>query len=196
MKTIKKILLSTLLVMCISACSSLLKSEQTPERVYLLKPYLSSANNAMPLQKSISLSVSAVPGLDTNKILILEPDAHLNHYASARWTAYSTEVVASLFANTLESRGFYLVNATNSTSKTDALSLEIKEFYTTNSSVHMNLIGNIECNSENNKKINPIILRAVIAVKDNKLSEIVAAYQIAINQVSKELLEQVVGACE
>ena len=196
MKNIKKILLSTLLIMCTSACSSLLKSEEMPERVYLLKPYLSPINNEESLEKDISLSVSAIPGLDTNKILILESDAHLNHYASARWTAYSTEVISSLFSNTLESSGFHLVDAANSTLRTDTINLEIKKFYTTNSSVHMNVMGNIKCNSENNKFINPIILRAVIGVKDNKLSEIVAAYQMAINQVSNDLLDQAIDACK
>ena len=202
MKDFKKILLLTLLFSCITACSSLLESEQAPERVYLLKPYLSSSNNIEPLQKTISVTVSATPGLDTNKILILEPDAHLNHYASARWADYSTEVLASLIRNTLESSGTYLRVVAEPSHKSDELSLEIKELYTLNNSennaesVLITLDGYLECNNLNVNNIIPIKLHATVNVKQNRLSEIVDAYQMAIDEVSKDLLTQLVGVCK
>ena len=202
MKDFKIILLFTLLFSCISACSSLLESEQAPERVYLLKPYLPLNNNIKSLQKTISVTVSATPGLDTNKILILEPDAHLNHYASARWADYSTEVLTSLLRNTLESSGAYLRVAAEPSHKSDELSLEIKELYTLNNSennaesVLITLDGYLECNKVSDNNIIPLKLHADVSVKQNKLSEIVDAYQMAIDEISKDLLTQLVGVCK
>ena len=193
MKRIFKNVGIILLVSSLSACSSLvdLGSEQAPERVYLLKPYLTEAANSG--QRTISVSVSSAPGLDTNKILILEPDAHLNHYASARWPDYTTEVFASLIGDALESSTFYSKVSQESSGSNDKLDLEIKALYTLNDalnnaeSVTVVLQGHLECNAASTN----IKLRSDIAVNQNKLSEIVAAYQTAVNDVSQQLLASI-----
>ena len=195
MKQIIKTLGIILVAASVSACSSLvdLGSEQAPERVYLLKPYLLDASSNNSTQRSISVSVTAAPGLDTNKILILEPDAHLNHYASARWPDYSTEVFSSLLRNSLESTRFYSKATDQVSSSADKLSLEIKELYTLNDafnnaqSVKVVLQGHVECNGASTN----IKFSSDIAVSQNKLSVIVAAYQSAVNEVSEQLLNQV-----
>jgi len=202
MKNFIRLPLLTLLLTYLSACSSILESEQAPERVYLLKPYLSptlSTNDSE--QKYISVSVSTTPGLDTDKILILEPDAHLNHYAAARWTDNTSEVLTSLFRDSLESSGAYLRATSKPLTVSDKLNIEIKEFYTLHDyqnnaeSVKISLYAYLECKNTSNKKLTPLKLQAISKVNMNKLSEIVKAYQKALDQVSRDLLEQLIGTC-
>lgn len=206
MKRMKKLFGILLCMSLLSACASLFENDEPPERIYLLKPMLvetklvdatSSNKNDLP---SMSLSVTATPGLDTNKILILQPDAHLNHYASARWTDNSTEVFSSLLRNTLESSGKYsrVTQDTTPMLIDQTLELEIRELFTLNDSynmatkVKMTMQGYINCSDQEH----PITLKASENVNSNKLSGIVAAYQVMVNNISQQLLDKTSQVCE
>lgn len=210
MKSMKKTLGLLFCMSLLSACSSLFENDAPPERIYLLKPMLVdtmlvdkmlvdnpvSNKNTLP---SISLSVTAAPGLDTNKILILQPDAHLNHYASARWTDNSTDVFSSLLRNTLESSGRYsrVIRGVTPMLIDQTLELEIRELFTLNdrnnmaSTVDMSMQGYLNCSDQEH----PITLKASERVASNKLSAIVAAYQMLVNTVSQQLLDRTFEYC-
>ncbi len=58
----------------------MLNSNQPAERVYWLEPFIvQQAVVTDGSQPSLAVSVSAAPGLDTDRLLILEPGARLNH---------------------------------------------------------------------------------------------------------------------
>ncbi len=184
----------------ISACAGLLESKQPAERVYWLEPLIVqqevSTDAVLP---DIAVSVSAVPGLDTDQMLILGSDAHLNYYASARWPDSITEVLESLLRSTLESTGRYSRVSRGATSQSADLhlDLEVRELYVlTNSTenahkVRMVLKGYLDCIDEQRA----IVMQAIAEIQDNRLIEIVAAYQEAFGKASQQLVEQTAKSC-
>ena len=184
----------------ISACAGLLESKQPAERVYWLEPLIVQRETSTDaVLQSIAVSVTAVPGLDTDRMLILGPDAHLNYYASARWPDSIAEVLESLLRSTLESTGRYSRVTRGATSQsTDLhLDLEVRELYAlanaTNSAhtVRMVLKGYLDCIGDERA----IVMQSVADIRDNRLTEIVAAYQEALGKASQQLVEQTAESC-
>lgn len=184
----------------VAGCAGLLDSEEPAERVYWLDPYVLSAPGVAAGDKtSLSIGVSAAPGLDTDRLLILEPDSRLNHYASARWPDNIPDVIQSHFQATLESSGrFSRVSAGPTSRAADKrLQLEVREIYTVVNLpgevpvVRVVLGGYVTC-SETDALIT---LAADANVDSNQLSYIVAAYQAALNQVSQQLVGQLDESC-
>ncbi len=184
-----------------TSCSGLLDSKQPAERVYWLEPLIARQDNgADGATQSMAVSVSAAPGLDTDRMLILEPDARLNYYASARWPDSIADVLESLLRTTLESTGRYsrVTRGATSRSADRRLDLEVRELFAlTNDSesahsVRMVLKGYLDCVDDEKA----IVMQAEVRVRDNRLSEIVAAYQEALHQVSQQLVEQTTEACD
>lgn len=181
----------------IAACSGLLNSDQPAERVYWLEALVVQqavvADASLP---SLAVSVAAVPGLDTDRLLILGPGARLNHYVAARWPDNIPEVLESLLRTTVESTGRYSRVTAGSTSRsTDwALELEVRELYTlvnASENVRMMLSGYVSCRASDHA----IELQATVGIDDNRLSQIVAAYQYALREVSRQLVTQLAEAC-
>ena len=180
----------------IAACSGMLDSKQPAERVYWLEPLIVQhsvvTGNSRP---SLVVSVTAAPGLDTDRLLILEPGARLNHYAAARWPDNIPEVLESLLRTTLESTGQFsrLTRGPTSRSTDWALELEVRELYTLANArrVHMVLSGYVSCGASDYA----IAMQGTAGIDDNRLSEIVAAYQHALNEVSRQLVAQMAEAC-
>ncbi len=180
----------------IAACSGMLNSDQPAERVYWLEPLIVQhsvvTDNSRP---SLVVSVTAAPGLDTDRLLILEPGARLNHYAAARWPDNIPEVLESLLRTTLESTGRFsrLTRGPTSRSTDWALELEVRELYTLANArrVHMVLSGYVSCGASDYA----IAMQGTAGIDDNRLSEIVAAYQHALNEVSRQLVAQMAEAC-
>ncbi len=181
----------------IAACSGLLDSDQPAARVYWLEALVVQqavvADASLP---SLAVSVAAVPGLDTDRLLILGPGARLNHYAAARWPDNIPEVLESLLRTTVESTGRYSRVTAGSTSRsTDwALELEVRELYTlanASENVRMMLSGYVSCRASDHA----IAIQATVGIDDNRLSQIVAAYQQALHEVSRQLVTQLAEAC-
>ncbi len=174
----------------------MLNSNQPAERVYWLEPLIvQQAVVTDSSQPSLVVSVSAAPGLDTDRLLILEPGARLNHYAAARWPDSIPEVLESLLRTTLESTGRFsrLARGPTSRSMDWALELEVRELYTLANErrVRMVLSGYVSCGASDYA----IAMQATAGIGDNRLSEIVAAYQQALNEVSRQLVAQLADAC-
>ncbi len=183
-----------------SACAGLLESKQPAERVYWLEPLIVQQDTSTDaVLQSIAVSVTAVPGLDTDRMLILGPDAHLNYYASARWPDSIAEVLESLLRSTLESTGRYsrVTRGATSQSADLHLELEVRELYAlanaTDSAhtVRMVLKGYLDCIDDERA----IVMQAVAEIRDHRLSELVAAYQEALGKASQQLVEQKAESC-
>ena len=183
-----------------SACAGLLESKQPAERVYWLEPLIVQQDTSTDtVLQSIAVSVTAVPGLDTDRMLILGPDAHLNYYASARWPDSIAEVLESLLRSTLESTGRYsrVTRGATSQSADLHLELEVRELYALANAidsahtVRMVLKGYLDCIGDERA----IVMQSVAEIRDNRLTEIVAAYQEALGKASQQLVEQTAESC-
>ncbi len=185
----------------VAACSGLLNSNQPAEIVYWLDALVvqqaAVPDGALP---GLAVIVSAAPGLDTDRLLILGPGARLNHYAAARWPDNNPEVLEALLRTTLESTGRYSrVTAGHTYRSADwELELEVRELYTlANASedadtVRMVLNGYVGCSESDHA----IALRADVGIEDNRLSQIVAGYQQALHEISRQLVAQLAEACK
>ena len=81
--------------------------------------------------QTLVLDLSVVPGLDSDRILNLGPQARLNHYAGAHWPEHLPEVLGSVLARSFERGGWRAVRLGERTRAPDEclLSLETRAFY-------------------------------------------------------------------
>jgi ABC-type uncharacterized transport system auxiliary subunit len=197
----KKAQLSAIVLVCVlacTACGGVLTSDQPARQDYLLKPMsLAPAQPSDP--PSLSLAVSAVPGLDSNRILVVDPEARLNSFAGAHWPDHLPEVLGSVLQRSLTSSGLFSSVETGArTVRADWIAeLEIQEFYalqTTSgitSSVRALLAGHVLC--DGNRQV--LRLAASESVTDERLATVVAAHQDALDDVTHQLIEQLKTAC-
>ena len=162
MLRLKKLLIVFMSVFGVAACAGILDSDQPAERTYWLKPLIAASANAdSDSLPSLVVTVRAAPGLDTDRLLILESGARLNQYAAARWPDSVPEVVESLLRRTLESSGEYArVSGSKGVRSADwQLELEVREFHTVAASsagaskVRMALSGNAENRHEDYQQL-------------------------------------------
>jgi cholesterol transport system auxiliary component len=143
----------------------------------------------------VAISISVVPGLDTDRILTLSDDAVLNQFAAARWADNLPELVTSLVGRSLEASGrFEIVSHRAGRGSEDCdLQLELQEFFARLSpsgqttDVQVAIEGHFQCESDEPV---PLKLNASIAVNDERMSVIVAAFQRAMDSAMKDMIEQ------
>ena len=196
----KRLLIILMSLFGIVACAGMLDSNQPAERTYWLKPLIvQSFNTESDSLPSLVVTVRAAPGLDTDRLLILESGARLNHYAGARWADSVPEVLESLLRRTLESTGkFARVTGSMGTRSTDwRLELEVREFYAVATSpggasqVRLALSGYANCSDTDHV----ISMLADVDFYDERLSVIVAAHERALHEVSRQMVNQLSQAC-
>ena len=198
----KKTLLLALaaMTMLLAACSGVMDSKQPARQVYMLTPYSGATDTANPAQgPELSITVSAVPGLDTDRVLALSNDARLNQYANARWPDHLPEVLTSIMKRSLMSAGrFSSVEESNRASGDGwLLVLEVQQFYGIRnasgdtSTVNVEMAGFIECNDLRDS----FTLSDSNPVADEHLSAVVAAHQRGLDDVTAQLLEQINETC-
>lgn len=199
-RVINAAVLAVGLMASVAGCAGLLDSDEPAERIYWLDPHVVPEPDVdNRTQTSLSVSVVAAPGMDTDRLLVLEPDSRLNHIASARWPDNIPDVIQSHLQTTLQSSGRYTRVTAGPTSRVAhrRLELEIREIYSVAdqdnraSVVRMALGGYVSCSETDD----PIALAADIDINDDRLSGIVAAYQVALNEISLQLLRQLSMSC-
>ena len=184
-------------MLSLAACSGLTQSDQPAVKTWWLEPYNSAtqeaSNKTLPL---VRVSVTVVPGLDTNRILTLTGNAGLKKYTAARWADNLPELLTSLIGRSLEASGRFDVvsDQAGAVSEDCNLQLEVSEFYadlgpsgqTTRVSVALD--GSYQCESDGRM---PIQLSASMPVHGENISEIVAAFQRAMDRVIAGLLAEI-----
>jgi ABC-type uncharacterized transport system auxiliary subunit len=181
-------------------CSGLLTSEQASKQYYLLAPVQGQAATVVAMPSSrLSVQVSAIPGLDTDRILALGVDARLQQYSNARWPDHLPEVLASTLQRSLESSGWFdsVEVADRATDGGWLLRLEAREFYGlrdaagNTSSVRVALDGGIDCGGQRHH----LKLRDAQPVAEQRLASVVAAHQSGLDTVTRQLLEHIALSC-
>ena len=188
-----------LLVTALSACSGVLTSEQPAKQYYTLMP-LKNNGSAVKVDTlpALTISVTAVPGLDTDRILALGADARLHRYANARWPDHLPEVLTSVLKRSLLASGnFSAVHSGTSTGDVWGLELEVQQFYGTRdgsgttSSVLVEMAGELKCSGDHHQ----IGLSDSSRVAVERRSVIVAALQARLYAVSWLLLASFYEIC-
>ena len=185
-----------ILALSVSACGGLTHSDKPATNTWWLEPYTGMTQETPSAPALlVAISITVVPGLDTDRILTLSDDAELNQFAAARWADNLPELVTSLVGRTLEASGrFEIVSGrAGGSSENCELQLELQEFFgSLNASgqtigVQIGIDGRYQCESDEPVSLK---LNASIPVHDDRMSVIVAAFQQAMDSAMKDLLEQ------
>ena len=198
MKTVR---LVTLIALSLSlTCCGLLESGKPARQVYLLDTPLAPASSGQtPAAPTLIISVSAVPGLDTDRILVLGEDARLNPVANAHWPDHMPEVFTSITRRYLSDSRQFLSVIQGSIARPGEwlLELELQAFYGTQSSaditsgVTLQMEGLLRCGGKHH------VLRITqqSPVSGDNLSSLVAAHQRVLDAAMRELPSDIVNAC-
>ena len=184
----------------LGGCSGMFTSDQPPEHVYWLEAVTlrlgEPPTEGLP---DLVVAVRAIPGLDTDRILVKGPGARLNFYAGARWPDNLPEIVTATVRLSLESSGRFnrVISGSQIRRVQWSLNLELREFFTVVTmadappQVHVKLAGHVNCG-----RGNAAVSAATTApARENKLSEIVAAFQSATDNALISLGAQLETHC-
>jgi hypothetical protein len=98
MKTLLTASLAVLLTAMLGGCMPDLKSDLPPDRVYWLEvPELSDP-------PAVNLNLAVVPGLDSDRVWLLQRDQRLNFYAGAYWPDNLRPLLDSLLSRALNAQ--------------------------------------------------------------------------------------------
>ena len=185
----------------LGGCAGIMTSDQPVDHTYWLEAVNLQLSETPSVERppNLMVAVQAVPGLDTDHILVKGPGARLNYYAAARWPNYLPEVMSTLVRLSLESSGqFNRISNGSPLGRDDwVLELELREFFAvvttagTLPEVHVKLAGHLSC-GYGNALVNA---SATAPVGQDKLSDIVAAYQHATDAVMIDLGKQLEMGC-
>lgn len=181
----------------LAACSGLTKSDNPVVTTWWLKPYTGMTQATTPdTVLPLKLVVTAVPGLDSDQVLTLSREAELKPYAGARWADHVPELLTSLIGRSLDESGRFEVvpaRAGGGTAECD-LRLEVREFFAdlsaggNTTAVRVAFNGRYQCEPGT-----PVYIQssASVAVGDERMSVIVAAFQQALDRVTRDVLDKI-----
>lgn len=91
----------------LSACSSGLRSDAPPIQAYVLRaaPGAQHVPGTAPHASLKVLYPTAAPGLDTERIVLIQSNRRLSYYAASRWAAALPTLVEQLAVDTLRRTG-------------------------------------------------------------------------------------------
>ena len=200
MKTCLRLLLGIVFAAALGGCGGMLTSDQPAEHVYWLEA--ATLRLGEPPEGNLpdlAVTVRAIPGLDTDRILVKGPGAKLNYYAGARWPDHLPEVMTVTVRLSLESSSRFSRVSSGSRIRRDewSLDLELREFFAVLTTagalpqVHVKLVGQLNCG-----QVGTAVTAASTApAQENRLSEIVAAFQSATDNAMIGLGTQVETHC-
>lgn len=171
--------------------SSLFDSEAPANRTYVLAPAPPVASTQASAMDIVVSEPAAAPGLRSERIAVLHPDRHLEFYAGARWGGTAAEVMQSLLIGSMRNQhAFRSVTAASSGSAaTHVVDIELRDFQAEYAvgrdapSVRVTLVANLLRLSDR-KLVAVIPATAVVPASENRLTQVVAAFEAAAQQVA------------
>lgn len=187
----------------LTACTGVLESNKPAREIYLLQPPGSTQQAPASGAPKLVLSLTTVPGLDSDNIQVLSPNARLIPVANAHWPDNLPEVIRSLSRRSLiDSGAFSEVTLGDLARPGDwQLQLELQAFYGIQdsvgitTSVRLQMEGNIRCDRQDQMVSDVFRLESVENVANDSLSELVAAHQRALDNGLQDLPVRIAQAC-
>jgi cholesterol transport system auxiliary component len=181
-------LLVPIVAATMSACSGGLHSSAPPQQAYVLRAIPPPAQE--PLVQEPSLRVMRPlpsPGLESERIVLLQPDRRLSFYAASRWAAPLPDVVEALSVDTFRMSGAWSsVGDSRSSFPADyILQITIRRFEadTTQGSAPVAHVS-LDCmlgRRTDRELIASFAVEAAENASENRLGAIVAAFERAAN---------------
>lgn len=186
-------------LLSLAGCTGVLESNRPAREIYLLQPPATDAVAPAADAPRLVLSVVTVPGLDTDNIQVLNPDARLIPVANAHWPDNLPEVMSSLGRRTLINSGQFSSVSLNDLARPGVwqLQLELQAFYGIQNSagqttsVSMELEGTVRCGD-----IQDVIrLKSDSRVSSASLADLVAAHQQVLDENLRALPARMQQVC-
>ena len=183
----------------LTACGSVLDSGKPARQVYLLQTPAAQPSSSAETGPALVISVTAVPGLDTDQIMALGDDARLLPVANAHWPDHMPEVFTSIIRRYLsETHQFRAVQEAGIARPGEwQLDLELQAFYGlldyagNTTAVQLKIEGLLRC-GENRHVLR---LAEESAVDSDNLASLVAAHQRVVDAAMRALPERIASAC-
>ncbi len=177
----------------LTACGGLLESDRAPVQTWWLEPL--DAGERPARGDWLTINVSGVPGLDTDRILNINRDSRLNHYEGARWPDHAPDLLASVLARSIESTGQFSRVTVRHSRPSDGchLDLELRQFFARldgagdPTGVSLELSGSLDCGDGPS----PVRVGGSAGVASSLMRDIVAGFQAALDQATRDLLAPV-----
>jgi cholesterol transport system auxiliary component len=172
--------------------SSLFDSDAPVTRTYVLAaaPAPAVAGTAAAFDVVVSEPTTA-PGLRSERVAVLHADRHLEFYAGARWGGTAAEVMQSLLVGSMRNQhSFRSVTAASSgNAATHVIDIELRDFQAEYGadrdvpSVRVSVVANV-LRLTDRKLIAVIPATATVPASENRLTQVVAAFEAAAQQVA------------
>jgi ABC-type uncharacterized transport system auxiliary subunit len=183
---------ATLAILFLASCGGILESKLPADRTFWLTPLAEGGSDAPVDGPALSVSVDAVPGLDSDRMLTLSPDSELNHFSGARWPDHLPEFAGSLLRRSLGQSGRFSLVLPGADAWPGAcgLGLVINDFYTlvdgngSADTVVIRVSGAIRCGASSR----PLEVEVRRRVSGGRLVDVVAAHQSAMDEMQRQLL--------
>jgi ABC-type uncharacterized transport system auxiliary subunit len=189
---------AALLTVGLAACSGGLHSDSPAVQVYVLRAIPHSQAAGKPPSASIHVSrPMAGPGLDSDHIVLVQPDHKMSYYVASRWPADLPSVAESLAVDTLRATGAWTtVQDSGSAFSSDyLLQIVIRRFEADYSAgaaapeVHVVLDCTVGRRA-GREVIGSFVAEGSSAAAANRLGDVVGAFEAAANQALTEIAQQ------
>lgn len=196
-----------LICLVTTGCSSLLRSDAPPVQVYTLRTRAVSSADATNQRPGAAASLRvahplAGPGLGTARIMLLQPDDRMGFYAASAWSADAPALVESLATQTLRASGEWrsVEDAESPFPSHYLLQIFIRRFdadYDGGTGVPPTVHVTLDCTlgSEGGRRIlASFVASGAASAAENKLGDVVIAFQQATDQALKAMSQQAFAA--
>lgn len=188
------------LMALLSGCTGVLESSRPATATWWLQPLDAAAATAAPTPVTLVLNLTVVPGLDSNQVLTIEPDARLNRVAGSAWADHLPELLTSLVSRSLVASGRFSTVSTGSRAADGGclLTLEVDRFWLRLDAAQQPVAaefaarGELSCTQPGLSKT--LRLSSSTPVNSTAMPELVAAMQGSFNSLMQELLNQLTTA--
>jgi len=192
-------LLLILAVLGLNGCAGVLESNKPAREVYLLQAPESHSTPVAADAATLVMSLTTVPGLDTDDIQVLGSNSRLNPVANAHWADNLPEVMKSLSRRTLIDSGkFRSVSLANLARPGEwQVELELQAFYglQDSSGVTRSVLFRMEASIRCGDQSGLAHLESRQSVSSSSLADLVSAHQQALNESLPRLASEIEQAC-
>lgn len=186
----------------IAGCSSGLHSDSPATQVYVLRAAAQPRSELTHFNASLHVSrPGAGPGMDTDRILLVQSDHRMSYFVASRWPANVPAVVESLAVDTLRSTGAWTAvqDSASAFSSDYLLQIVIRRFeadYSINPAtpeVHV-LLDCTVGKRVGREVITSFIAEGSASAPANRLGDVVTAFEDATNKALAEIAAQTAQA--
>jgi cholesterol transport system auxiliary component len=193
-----------LLCLCLTGCTNLFHSTAKPEQIYYLRAPSSGVAPLGSARLAVSLRVghpTAGPGLDSPHIMLVQSDHRMNFYSGSRWPTTLPDVVEALTVRRLRASGAWasIEDSASPFASEYLLQLSVRRFeadYSASAAMPVVQVA-IDCTlgrREGREVIATFTAAGSAPAAANRLSDVVAAFEQAVNAALATLAEQTAQA--